>query len=287
MTSPQSLRENILAIFDRLPQKQRRLARYFLDNEDVVAFASAHDIGERSETSAATVVRFCRALGYEGYTDLQSAIRAKFPQYGTAVQKLAARMANGNLTEDFPPQIARANTKNIQQTLNRVSDADLAGAVAAIIAARRIRIFGNGLSAAAAILAEHSLTTLGFLARACTNGGMEQITELSRLAEGDLVIVVSVWRYLRATIEAAEAARAVGAVCIALTDSPVAPVAALADYVFIADIEGAVHSRSLAGIMSLIELISATIVAKRPQESVEALQRLDAFYRQHDMLQSD
>ena len=121
MSSLADPRERITAAFAQLPTKQRRLARFFLDHEDVVAFASANDIGERTETSAATVVRFCRALGYEGYTDLQTAIRAKFPQYRTFVQKLAERMASDDFTENLPAQIIRANTNNIQQTLGRVS----------------------------------------------------------------------------------------------------------------------------------------------------------------------
>jgi DNA-binding MurR/RpiR family transcriptional regulator len=280
-------RERITEIFAELPPKQRRLARFFLDHEDVVAFASANDIGEQAGASAATVVRFCRALGYEGYTDLQSAIRAKFPQYRTFVQKLAERMASDDFTENLPAQIIRANTNNIQQTLSRVSNTDLAETVAAIVRARKIRIFGSGLSAAAAVYAEHALTVLGFSARAYIDGGVAQMMEISRLTDQDLVIVVSVWRYLRNTIEVAEAARVGGAVCLALTDSLVAPVATLADHVFIADIEGALHSRSLTSILSLIDLISAAIVAERPQESMDALQRIDALYRQNHMLRSN
>ncbi len=280
-------RERITAAFAELSPKQRRLARFFLDHEDIVAFASANNIGEQTETSAATVVRFCRALGYEGYTDLQSAIRAKFPQYRTFVQKLAEYIASDDFTENLPTQVARANTNNIQQSLNRVSNTDLAETVAAIVRARKICIFGSGLSAAAAIFAEYALTVLGFSARAYIDGGLAQVMEISRLTEQDLVIVISVWRYLRHTVEVAEAARAAGVVCLALTDSLVAPVATLADHVFIADIEGVLHSRSLAGILSLIDLISAAIVAERPQESMAALQRIDTLYRQNNMLRSD
>jgi DNA-binding MurR/RpiR family transcriptional regulator len=287
MTSAPSPREHILANFPNLSPKQRRLARYFIDHEDVVAFASTSQIAEQTGASAATVVRFCRALGYEGYPDLQAAIRSQLPQYRTAVQKLAERITNGNLTENLPAQIAQANVNNIQKTLSQVSDSVLADVVAAIIRARRVRIFGNGLSAAAAIFAEYALSMLGFAVRAYTDGGVSQLMEISRLTDQDLVIVISVWRYLRDTVEAAEAARAAGATCLALTDSPVAPVATLADHVLITNIEGALHSRSLSGILSLIDLISAAIVAERPQESMESLQRLDAFYQEFDMLLSD
>jgi DNA-binding MurR/RpiR family transcriptional regulator len=65
------IRQRILALFEQLSPKQHRLARYFLDHEHVIAFASANTVGRDNDVSAATVVRFARALGYEGYTDLQ------------------------------------------------------------------------------------------------------------------------------------------------------------------------------------------------------------------------
>lgn len=287
MAASPAVKENILAVFNTLSPKQRQLARFFIDNEDMVVFASANDIGVRVGTSAATVVRFCRTLGYKGYADLQATIRSKYPQYRTVVQKMEDRMANGDLTGNLPMRIAQANTQNIQETMNQVSDEKLSAAVAAIIQARQIYIFGSGLSTATAVLAEHALTVLGFSARAYLNGGLNQTLEISRLTEHDLVIVITIWRYLRATVEAAKAARTIGATCIALTDSPISPVVGLADHVFIAATEGAAHSRSLTGILSLIDLFSAAIAAQRPKESMEALQRVDNLYRQNGLLLSD
>jgi DNA-binding MurR/RpiR family transcriptional regulator len=287
MTSTPSPREHILASFPNLSPKQRRLARYLIDHEDVVAFASTSQIAKQTGISAATVVRFCQVLGYEGYPDLQAAVRSQHPQYRTAVQNLTERITDSNLAEHLPAQIAQANINNTQKTLSQISDSELTNVVAAIIRARNIRIFGSGLSAAAAISAEYALSVLGFAARACTEGGVSQLFEISRLTDQDLVIVISVWRYFRNTVKAAEAARAAGATCIAITDSPMAPVATLADHVFITDIKGALHSRSLSGILSLIDLFSAAIVVERPQESLEALQRIGTFYLEKDLLLGD
>ncbi len=282
-----SVRENILTQFSTLSPKQRQLARFILDNEDMVAFASASDIGEQVGASAATVVRFCRALGYQGYTDLQATIRTQFPQYRTAVEKMAAHLANGGPGDNLAARVAQTGTQNIQDTMSQVSGDTLAAAAAAIARARHIRIFGSGLSAPAAMLIEHSFLSLGFSARACSHGRANQSLELAQLTNKDLVIVISLWRYLRETVEAAQSARQVGAACIAMTDSPVAPVAQLADFVFVAVTEGAAHSRSLTGIIALIELLSATLVSNHPNESMAALQRLDALYRQNALLLSD
>lgn len=287
MVSTTTPRERILATFPELSPKQRRLARFFLDHEDEVAFASATYIGAQAGASPATVVRFCRALGYEGFTELQTAIRAQFPQYRTAVQKFTDQMANGGFPDNLPARIARAAGQNIQSTMTDLSGPDLAGAVAAIIQADRIHIFGSGLSAAAAALAEYALTTLGFSALACLNGGVRQTLEVSQITARDMVIVIAIWRYMRHEVEAVKAARTAGATCLALTDSPVSPLADLADYTFVAATEGAAHSRSLAGILSLIELISATLAAERPEKSVEALKRIDRLYRESGMLWSE
>ena len=284
MAATETVKDKILPLFDTLSPKQRQLARFFLDNEDMIAFASANDIAERAGASAATVVRFCRTLGYEGFTDLQAAIRTRFPQYRTMVQKMADRMANGGLSDDLPRRVAQANSQNIQESLNQISDKTLSAAVEAMIQARHIHIFASGLSAAAAVLAEHALISLGLSARACLNGRTNQALELSLITSHDLVIVISIWRYLRDTIDAAKTAHAIGATCIALTDSPVAPTAAIADHIFVAATEGAAHNRSLSGILSIIDLLGAAIAALRPQESMAALQRIDWLYRQQGML---
>jgi len=116
---------------------------------------------------------------------------------------------------------------------------------------------------------------------------MDQVLEISQLTRHDLVIVITIWRYFRDNLEVARAARVIGATCIALTDSLVSPVANLADFVFIATTEGAAHSRSLAGIVSLIDFLSTAVAAQRIEESMKALQQVDNIYRQNNLLLSD
>jgi DNA-binding MurR/RpiR family transcriptional regulator len=64
-------------------------------------------------------------------------------------------------------------------------------------------------------------------------------------------------------------------------------VASLADVVFVAETAGVAHSRSLAGLVSLIDLLGAAIAATRPQQSMAALNRIDTLYRKNNLLMSD
>ena len=287
-SEPSRVQKKILARFDELSPKQHRLARYFLDHEDVVAFASANVVGKEVGVSAATVVRFARALGYGGFTELQDDIRSTFTQYHTASQKIEQRISEGSLVDNVSTNIAKVNIRNIEQTLQGVSLDTLDKAVDAIINADHIRVFGGGLSSAAVVMAAHSLKMLGFQSRAIVNGGLTQTLELSTLNAEDTVIVISIRRYLKDTVAGAQYARESGAKTIALTDSLVSPIARLSDFVFIAATERAAHNRSLTGLFSLIDLINATIISRRPQESMQALKRIDdLYYQQGDLAEEN
>lgn len=278
------IRDRILNEFDSLSPKQRTLARFLLENEAAPAFHSAGDIAAEVGISSATVVRFARALGYEGYTDLQDAVRTTLPPYRTVAERMAERVADGHDGHDLPAQVLETGIRSVRATLTGISQEELDGVVEAILAADQIKIFGSGLSSAAAILIEYHLVMLGLSARAFLNEGVGQVLHLAHVTSNDLVIVVSIWRYIRSTMEAVKVASEVGATCVAITDSPVARVAGPADHVLVADTEGPAHSRSISGIVALIDLIAVAIADRRPEESMAAIERIEELYRENDML---
>ena len=85
------------------------MAQYILNNDAKIAFASANDVGQAVGSSAATVVRFARALGYEGYSELQEDIRSKLSNNYTASQQLAQRISDGALSDDLATVRYRSN----------------------------------------------------------------------------------------------------------------------------------------------------------------------------------
>jgi len=284
LTLVSSSRERILERYDEFSSKQLQVARFLLDHEDLVAFLPVREIADRADVGTATVVRFCRELGYEGFADYQNETRQRFLEYDTFVQRLRKRIETGSFDGDLTGEMARIHGANIQNTLGRVTAEELEQAVDVILGARAIRILGGGITAAVAMSAEHAFSVLGLRARAITNGGLLLARELSQITEDDLIIVVDVWRYPKDSVTAARAGREVGADVIALTDSRIAPVALFADLVFVADTEGLMHSRSHLGLMSLVHLLSSAVAAARPEESLKALEQLEKSYRQHEVL---
>jgi len=285
MSQDTDFRARITIHFPKLSQKQKKIARFMLDNPYFVAFASASDLAEEVDASAATVVRFCQAIGYDGYASLQQEVRQGLPTYTTAVQRLERRLtAPHREKDDILGQVFATDLANIQRTADLVTQDNFQQAVEALGKARSILVVGAGLSAAPAVFFAHSLKVMGFAAQGVTNGGIPLAVELANLQPGSVLVGIGLWRYVRETVEALRQGREQGAVTIAVTDSPVSPLAQLADYSFAVATEGVAHSMSVTALMSLLNAFVAALSYEVPDEVVHALRQVDAAYRQGSLL---
>jgi DNA-binding MurR/RpiR family transcriptional regulator len=271
-----ALEDKVIAALPQLSKKQKESARFILDSQGFVAFASAHDVGARTNTSAATVVRFCQALGYEGYPHLQAAIRQWFPRAMTRVQKLEERLTSPIPKSDILARVCATDIGNIKHTMELVDPETFEAAVTEIGRATSILVVGEGLSAPPALFFAHSLKVMGFLVQVVTAGGAALSLELSALRPSDLLVGMSFWRYTRETVEAMHWAKETGTRRIAMTDSNVSPLAQLADYAFVASTYGVAHSSSPTAFISLINAFVAALSFRRPQQTLAALRKVDA-----------
>lgn len=284
MDHTDSLEERITASLDELSRKQNRLARFMLDNKYFVSFASAGQVGDKAGASAATVVRFAQSLGYEGFSELQSAVREELPSYLTAVERMGEQLATPPTTDDIPHQVFHTDVTNIERTASSLSTTQLDAALDAIVQADRILIVGSGLSAAPALFLTHSLKVIGFDARPALDGGLSLAVDTGQLDAGTLLIAIDLWRYVRSTVEAVRAAQEQGASVITITDSIVSPLAQLADYAFEVTTDGVAHSLSPTSVISLLNVFIATLSHRVPEQAVEALRRVDDAYRKRNLL---
>src|SRR5260370_41387637 len=79
--SPMAAADGVLVrVRSRLPEftgALQRVAEQVLSDPAAAARATIVELAERSGTSPATVTRFCRALGFEGYADLRLGIASE------------------------------------------------------------------------------------------------------------------------------------------------------------------------------------------------------------------
>jgi DNA-binding MurR/RpiR family transcriptional regulator len=284
LIEPDGLQARIQAQLSSMSQGQKRLARFILDNPHYVAFASARDVGKRVEVSAATVVRFCQALGYAGYVQLQSDVREDLPSYHALAERIERRQI-APFTEDSLLRRALATDRqNIDQTEAQVDLQRFRAAVEKLAEARSILVVGGGVSAGAALFLGHSLRVLDFNARIVMGDSVALAVEMAHLQREDVVVGISVWRYLHQTANALRWAKARGAMRIVITDSPASPLAQLAEFAFSVGTRGVSHSVSLVGIMVLLDAFIAALAQRTPERTARTLRQVDAAFHDSQLL---
>jgi len=213
----------------------RRVADHVLSDPAAASRATIVELAERSGTSPATVTRFCRALGFEGYSDLRLGIAAETGR----VARLAGWTVDiGREIQPTDPlervlgQIMAADTRSMHDTAALLDLAEVERAADAIAGASRVDLYGASGSALVGAEMQFSLHRIGVPAWAWTdvhNG----LASASLLRAGDVALGISHSGQTGETIEMVAEAGSHGAYTIALTSFPRSPLAEIADVVLL------------------------------------------------------
>jgi DNA-binding MurR/RpiR family transcriptional regulator len=213
----------------------RRVAERILSDPAGAARSTIVELAEGSETSPATVTRFCRALGFEGYADLRLAIAG---ETGRAARAAGWMVDIGREIQPADPldkvlsHIMAADTRSMQDTASLLDLAQVERAADVMAAAPRVDIYGASGSALVGAEMQFCLHRIGVAAWAWAdvhNG----LASSALLKHGDVGIGISHSGQTRETIEMLAEAGSHGATTIALTSFPRSPLAAVADIVLL------------------------------------------------------
>ena len=203
-----------------------RIGQMVLKSPLRVRNLSIEALGQICGSSAATVYRFCRTLGYEGYREFQL--------------DLAASMAstNGVTLEEFvegasPKSILHGvfeyNRQGLSDTEKMLSEVDLTQVARLIYRSRKVILLGLGSSALVARRGEEVLMSLGLTAIAITDP-YTQIFATENVGPKDVAIGISHTGHTRQIVEAIQAARRRGARTVAITNYPRSALAEASDF---------------------------------------------------------
>src|SRR5438067_3163303 len=213
----------------------RRVAEQVLGDPAAAARATIVELAERSGTSPATVTRFCRALGFEGYAELRLGIAGETGraarQAGWAVD-IGREIQPEDSLERVLHQIMAADSRALGDTSALLDLKAVARAADAITASRRVDIYGISGSALVGAEMQLCLHRIGLAAWSWTdvhNG----LASAALLRPGDVALAVSHTGQTRETIEMLAEAGSSGATTIALTSSLRSPLAEVADIVLV------------------------------------------------------
>jgi DNA-binding MurR/RpiR family transcriptional regulator len=213
----------------------QRVAEWILSDPAGAARSTIVELAERSQTSPATVTRFCRALGFDGYSDLRLAIAGETGRAARAsgwMVDIGREILPADPLERVLGQIMAADTRAMHDTASLLDLREIERAADAIAAADRVDIYGASGSALVGAEMQFCLHRIGIAAWAWAdvhNG----LASSALLRHGDVALGISHSGQTRETIEMLAEAGGHSVTTVALTSFPRSPLAAVADIVLL------------------------------------------------------
>lgn len=241
----------------KLSKGQRKIAEFIEQNYDKVVFMTAARLGQLVEVSESTVVRFANALGFEGYPQLQKALKEVVRHRLTSAQRL--QMSGDISQEELPQQVMRMDMDNIRATIEQLDSRLFDQVVEEISGARRIYLLGLRSAAPLMDFLGYYLHYIFDDVRVIGNAITDIFETIARIEQGDVMIAISFPRYSNRTLESMRYARSRGVKVIGITDGGLSPLHEVSDLCLDARTDMTSFADSLAAPMSLINALIAAL----------------------------
>lgn len=274
---PGGLIVHISGLLPSLSPAEQRVARLVVADPAAAARRTITDLATAAETSEATVIRFCRSVGMDGYPQLRIRLAAEAAR---RVEPPDARVVGG----DIPPgadlaqiiaTIAFNDARAVEETAEQLDPAICEQVVEAISHAGRIDIYGAGASGFVASDFQQKLHRIGRTAFYFPDVHTA-LTSAALLGRGDVAVGISHTGTTSDVIEVLEQARSRGALTVALTNFPRSPITEGADFVLTtAARETTYRSGAMASRLAQLTVVDCLFVGVAARNRTRARKALE------------
>lgn len=227
------------------------------------------------------MARLARSLGFPDYESFRDEFIGSLSQprasYGAKVENLQADAAAGKVSVARPLEVAQVAAV---RSASANDDALFEAFVSRLNSASDVRFVGMRSSYAIAFHFSYVYGLLRDNGRLLDERGGVLRDDVERLGRKDALVAISLAPYTRATLELATRARERGTAVLAVTDSPVSPIAQLARHVLLCRAGGPSFFNTMVGPLALVEDILARLALRGGPAVVTRLRRTDAMLRE-------
>lgn len=268
----------------QLTGAERKIADHIMLRQEDCQYMSISELAEVAGVAEATVSRFCRRLGYKGYSAFKLAV-AGASGGQQSMNPLYSEIAAEDEVSELCRKTCAVDVEAITATMAAVDPAAVAAAADRLLAADRVLCMGLGGSMVLAQEAAHLFSTAlpNFYA---VDDSHLQAVRAAMLTPRDVVLYFSYSGATRDMVDLLKLARQRGAGTVLVTRFPKSPGAALADVVLECGAkEGPLQMGSVAARMGQLYLADVLFneVCRRDLETCRARRRLvaDALADKH------
>ena len=279
--SPQAIRKMIDDRFDGLSPELQRAARWVSRHGTALALHSMRDSARAAGVTPATMTRLAQRLGFDGFEGLRAPFRrglagpARAPlelERGRCAAVAPMLRRRGRFAECAAAGQRRLGHQSQPYGRHRRRRA-------ALVDATQVYFLGLRVCHGVAFYLAYAYGLLRANGKLVTGIGGTLSDQVARIGGGDVLVAVSQSPYTRQTVEAVGLARTHGATVIALTDSPLSPMARHVQHVLLYDTASSAHFHSTAGAQALAEALIAAVAARGGDAATQHLRRMQGHLR--------
>jgi DNA-binding MurR/RpiR family transcriptional regulator len=269
------LRELIARESERLTPRMRDAARHALEHPNDVALSPIAAVAAAAGMVPSAFVRMAKALGFDGYSDLQRLFLAPLQDAVKPTFRERIRHYGGEQTLDNPADPAevlqafsQANIVSLEHLAADATALPLKQAIELIQHARIVYVVGLRRSYAVAAYLAYALNRVGQPAVQLNGLGGAIAEQAFGANVQDLLIAISFPPYAGDTLAVCEQVRQQGAKRLAITNAFLSPIAKHADLVLEVNDAELLGFRSLTSALCLAQTLAMGLAFnKRTQRS--------------------
>ncbi len=223
------IRDQIFSTYDSLYDAEKKVADYVAGHQEDVINMSVAELAQNCATSQATVIRFCKKIGCEGFHKL----KLKLAGEQSKQEELAAsNEINIENMEQSLHNIMLSKVEEIKATFHNFDQKELRSIVDAVLGANLIEFAAMGNTIPIAMDGTYKFNQLGL--HAVTSPMWETQEAFARtLKKGDVFFAISASGASKRLIRMAKIVKKQGGVTVAVTNQAKSPITEICDHVII------------------------------------------------------
>lgn len=252
----ESLNSSIQAQYSSLSKQLQKVAKLVMDDPQMAAYETLAILAAKADTQPSAFIRFAQSMGYDGFNELKTILRATGPSIGDQYRHRIEELGGGASWQGDAVLGRLIETSQAAlQGLDTTDEAQISKIVERLYSADTVYIVGSKRAYPVASYLFYGMTHAGCRAQLVSGeGGMGQ-ESLAHAGSNDLVFAVSYTPYSEQTRALVNWVRKNQVPVVSLTDSMVSPLVELSEevlYVRDGEFEG---FRSLAASMVLAQAV--------------------------------
>lgn len=257
-----------------LRKSEAKVANYVLANASEVIKMRIVDLASKSEVSEPTVIRFCKAIGFDGFQSFKLQLAQQLG-LGSVFTQFAVE--DNDTVADLINKVFDTTVGSLITAREEINSEVLEQAITIISNARRVEFYGFGASGSVAADAQHKFFRLQLSSAAYTDPHIQRMSAIS-LGPEDVVVAISQSGETQALLQSVALAREAGANVIGLAphNTSLSRVCNLAIYVNMEeDLKSFTPVSSRIAHLVVIDVLATGVARHRKPLLKEHLKRLE------------